>query len=152
MPEKDFWRLIEVLGGSADDDDAVARLTEVLRARGRRAAIAFQERLALTLYELDREALACQPVRWTDIPELGPFPLSDDTFLYLRAGMVAEGRHVVEQVLADPAVLATRSWNDGEPLLYAANDAVGEEIEMTVSYETGSNVRHWRSLQDDAPR
>ncbi|MEV6596600.1 DUF4240 domain-containing protein [Actinoplanes sp. NPDC051346] len=54
---------------------------------------------------------------WFDDPEdEAPIPLSDDSFLYLRAGIVANGKAVVERVLADPAVLLTRRWDDGEAL------------------------------------
>ena len=143
MPADEFWQLIAVLDGSTDED-AVARLTAALRAGGRRTAAAFAERLAATLYELDREVLFDQPVRWSDDPADGePVPLSGDTFLYLRAAVVAQGREVVEQVLADPAALSTRRWDDGEALLYAAGEAAGKEIDTKVSYETGANDEHW---------
>lgn len=44
--------------------------------------MAFQERLARLLYELDRERLATQPVSFGDDPPGSePLPLSDDGFL-----------------------------------------------------------------------
>ena len=147
LPEDQFWQFIAVLGGSTDDA-AVGRLTEALRAAGKRTAAAFAERLAATLYELDREELFRQPVRWSDDPDdAEPVPLSGDTFLYLRAGIVAQGEAVVEQVLGDPAVLLQRRWDDGEALLYAAEQAAGREIETKLSYETGSNEQHWSSVE-----
>jgi hypothetical protein len=143
MPEDEFWQFIAVLGGSTDAD-AVERLTAALRAGGKRKAVSFAERLAATLYELDREVLCDQPVRWLDDPEgESPIPLSGDTFLYLRAAVVAQGKTVVEQVLADPGVLLTRPWADGEALLYAAEEVAGREIGTKLSYETGSNQEHW---------
>ncbi|HEX8346350.1 MAG TPA: DUF4240 domain-containing protein [Actinoplanes sp.] len=149
MPEDEFWQLIAVLDGSADGE-AVDRLTAALRAGGKRQAVGFAERLAATLYELDREALFNQPVRWSDDPEdEALIPLSGDTFLYLRADIVAKGKAVVERVLADPAVVLTRRWDDGEALLYAANAATGDEIETKVSYETGSNEQHWSPVEFD---
>jgi len=57
MAEGEFWKLIEVMGGQADDD-AVARLTGSLATRRRKDVLAFQERLARVLYDLDREVLA----------------------------------------------------------------------------------------------
>ncbi|MFC8190108.1 DUF4240 domain-containing protein [Cellulomonas sp. NPDC057328] len=153
LREDEFWRLIDVLGGSSDDE-AVERLTEALRARGRRTAIAFAERLAIVLHDLDREVLADQPVRWSDDDEDDdPIPLSDDSFLYLRADVVARGREMVERVLADPEVLLQHRWDDGEALLYAADEAAGRDIETRVSYETGSNEAHWsrRDVADDDP-
>src|SRR3954453_18954647 len=89
MAENDFWKLIAVMNGDVDED-AVARLSEALSSRRRRDVVAFQERLALALFELDRRELARQPVRFTDDPpDEDPIPLSDDVFLYLRAGIVA---------------------------------------------------------------
>lgn len=143
MPEDEFWRFIAVPDRSTDAD-AVERLTAALRAGGRRKAVGFAERLAATLYELDREVSCHQPVRWFDEPaDEPPIPLSDDSFLYLRAAVVAQGRAVLERVLADPAALLTRPWDDGEALLYAAEDAAGGEIETKFSYETGSDEEHW---------
>jgi hypothetical protein len=150
MPEDEFWQLIAVLDGSTQEE-AVERLTQVLRAGGRRTAIGFAERLAATLYELDRESLFRQPVRWSDDPDDSePIPLSGDTFLYLRADIVAKGKAVVEQVLADPAVLLTRRWDDGEALLYAPDEALGSEIETTFSYESCSNEQYWSPVELDS--
>lgn len=149
MPEDEFWQLIAVLDGSTDDR-AVERLAATLRAGGKRKAVRFAERLAATLHELDREVLFRQPVRWLDDPdEEAPIPLSGDTFLYLRAAVVGQGKAFVEQVLADPAVLLTRRWDDGEALLYAADQAAGERIDTRYSCETGSNEQHWAPVEFD---
>jgi hypothetical protein len=149
MPEGEFWQFIEVLGGSVDED-AVGRLADALRAAGKRKAIGFAARLAATLYELDRFELFQQPVRWADAPDEDILPLSDDSFLYLRAGIVARGKDTVDAVLADPTVLQTTLWDDGEALLYAADEAVDDEIETRLSYETGSNTAQWPPTPDDA--
>ncbi|EWT01327.1 hypothetical protein N865_10875 [Intrasporangium oryzae NRRL B-24470] len=146
MSGDDFWTLIDSMEGQADDD-AVERLVDALAAAGRARALAFQERLARVLHELDREMLAAQPVRFEDEDEDEddePIPLSDDSFLYLRAGIVALGRETYAAVLADPAALASRVWPECEGLLYAAEEAAGVEyIETKVSFETGTNVEHW---------
>jgi hypothetical protein len=147
MPESEFWQYIDLLEGSADED-AVGRLSDALRAAGKRTAIGFAERLAATLYELDRVDLFHQPVRWSDAPDEDNIPLSDDSFLYLRAGIVARGKETVAAVLADPAVLQTALWDDGEALLYAADEAADDEIETRLSYETGSNTAHWPPVPD----
>lgn len=146
MPEADFWSLIELLGGRVDDD-GVGRLTGALRQGDDGTAVAFAERLAAVLYELDREELFEQPVRWADAPDEEPLPLSADTFLYLRCAVVAAGRATVDAVLADPAVLRDRLWEDGELLLTAAD----VEVDTAVSYETGSNTEHWSPRPDDGP-
>jgi hypothetical protein len=148
MPEDEFWQLIKVLGGSVEED-AVSRLADALRVAGKRKAIGFAERLAVTLYELDRFELFRQPVRWADAPDEEILPMSDDSFLYLRAGIVARGKETVEAVVADPAILQTELWDDGEALLYAADEAVDDEIETRLSYETGSNTAHRPPAPDD---
>lgn len=148
MAEGEFWKLIEVMGGQADDD-AVARLTESLVTRRRKDVLAFQERLARVLYDLDREVLALQPVRFTDDPpDSEPIPLSDDVFLYLRAGIVARGYAAYQAVLAEPSLLASGEWDECEALLYVADEVLGEEIDTKVSYETGSNDQHWTAWSE----
>lgn len=143
MPEVRFWGLIAVMGGQADDD-AVARLAQALLPYPRKDVIAFQEQLARVLYTLDREELADQPVRFTgDSPCGNPTPLNDDTFLYLRAGIVASGRDRYLAVLADPSLLASGEWDECEKLLYVAEGIIGDAIDTTVPYETGSNEQFW---------
>ena len=146
MPEAEFWSLIELLGGRVDDT-GVSALTATLQAQGGKASRRFAERLAAVLYELDREVLAERTIRWADSPDDPPIPLSDDSFPYLRCAVVAAGRSAVDAVLADPAVLESRLWDDGEALLYAAD----VEVDTAVSYETASNTRYWTPRPDDGP-
>lgn len=141
LDEDAFWSLIGLLDGRTDED-AIARLRTGLRSK--RDAVAFQQRLALVLFDLDREVLAEQRVHFDDMaPDDAPMPLSDDTFLYLRAGIVARGRDTVAAVIADPSLLGQGSWPDFEDLLYVAEEVVDDDIETEVSYETGSNSAYW---------
>ena len=138
-----FWSLIDAMQGRTDDE-ALGRLSDLLRTRPAKDVAAFQERLARALHELDREVLAYQPVRLKgDPPDEDPIPLSDDSFLYLRSGIVIAGRATYERVLADPTVLADGEWDDCEGLLYVAEEVLGDEVDTRVSYETGSNTKHW---------
>jgi hypothetical protein len=140
----EFWQYVEILDGSVDET-ALDALTNALRAGGPDICVGFAETLAAVLHDLDRQALAVQPVRWSDDPDGAVIPLSSDTFLYLRAAVVARGRATVAQVLTDPGVLARDLWDDGEGLLYVAEDAFGAEIETELSYETGSNAAYWQA-------
>ena len=150
MADSEFWALIDVMGGNADRS-GLSRLKAALRRQGENAAVAFQERLAGVLYELDREDLAAQRVRLRDDPpDSEPLPLSDDSFLYLRAGLVARGRDMYLAARADPSLLASGVWDDGEDLLYVAEEVAGREIETAISYETGSNVQHWTDTNKPA--
>ncbi|MCA0146484.1 DUF4240 domain-containing protein [Blastococcus sp. LR1] len=143
LAEDDFWGLIAVAEGRTDEA-AIGRLTDALSARRAKDVVAFQERLARVLFELDREVLADQPVRFgDDPPDEEPIPLSDDGFLYLRAGIVLAGRETYDRVLRDPAVLAQGEWDECEDLLYVAEEVLGDDIDTKVSYETASNLQHW---------
>lgn len=143
MPEDEFWALIDTMGGRADENGLEA-LAEALSSRSKRDVRAFQERLAHVLFDLDRYALAVRPVRFDDDPDdAEPIPLSDDTFLYLRAGIVTQGRGVVAAVLARPELLDEGTWPECEDLLYVAEEIIEDDIETKVSYETGSNEAHW---------
>jgi hypothetical protein len=149
MTENAFWALIEKMGGRSDEQ-GITQLTEALEAQGPKAAQAFAERLAKLLYELDREVLFRQPVRFEDDdpsdlgdPDVQPIPLSDDTFVYLRAGVVTRGREAYEQVLSNPEELARGAWPECEDLLYVADEVVGDDVETKTSYETGSNRKRW---------
>lgn len=149
MTEDAFWALIAQMGGRSDEQ-GITELTKALEAQGPKAARAFAERLAKVLYELDREVLFRQPVRFEDESpserkdaDVQPIPLSDDAFVYLRAGVVARGRDVYEQVLADPEELTRGTWPECEDLLYVADEVVGDDFETKTSYETGSNGKHW---------
>jgi hypothetical protein len=143
MPTRRFWNLMGVMGGQVDQD-AVARLRGALKLLPTADVVAFQERLARVLYELDREVLARQTVRFADDPpDAAPIPMSGDTFLYLRAAIVAMGRETFEAVLADPSLLERDEWYECEHLLYVADEVTGDDIETAVSYETRSNQRHW---------
>ncbi|RKE07812.1 DUF4240 domain-containing protein [Catellatospora citrea] len=141
MSEQDFWALVDVMGGRTDHE-AVARLRDALSALRSKDVVAFHRRFVERLHELDREVLAEQPVRWVDDPS-DSLPLSDDSFLYLRAGIVAMGRATYESVLTDPTVLARGRWDECEELLYLADEVTGTDIETALSFETGSNTRHW---------
>jgi hypothetical protein len=143
LGEDDFWPLIAVLDGRSDGD-GVARLTAALRDRGAQVARAFQERLPQVLFDLDREELADQPVRFSDDPpDVDRIRLSDDSFLYLRAGIVARGRETYQAVLSRPSLLAEGTWDWCEDLLYVAGDVLGDDVDTQLSYETGSNTQHW---------
>ncbi len=160
MDEDRFWQLIDLAGGEVGGIDA---LRAGLEALPREDVVGFQERLARVLYDLDRRALASQPVifEFEDDEEAddGPIPLSDDSFLYLRCALVLRGRDTVAAVLADPALLATGRWPDGEELLYLADEVVGEDIDTEYDFETASNEQYWpprpqpeREAWDTGPR
>ena len=77
---------------------------------------------------------------------------TDDSFLYARAWVVAQGLKAWESVLEDPAQFPKSREQWCESLLYMAGEAWAEvtgnaeddwDFEASVSYETGSNEEQW---------
>ncbi|MFE0421943.1 DUF4240 domain-containing protein [Streptomyces sp. NPDC058953] len=142
MDEETFWRLIEECRPPGPDPDPDAdRLAEALTDRLSRGPVpvvtGFAERLAQSLYRLDRR-------------EFGE-ELSGDSFLYTRAAVVADGRETYERVLADPALFVPYAedaiWAEG--LLYVPDRAyeqlTGEKWDRSTrySYESYANGEGW---------
>ncbi|WP_170323421.1 DUF4240 domain-containing protein [Cryptosporangium phraense] len=157
MTEDEFWSLVRQLGGVVTEE-SIERLTAVLATRPEAEITSFADQLAEVLYRLDTPAHAEQDL--VD-PESGEsLGLSDDSFLYVRAGTVAAGRAVYERALIDPAaLLTTLDAMDGEFLLSVAPDAweratdLAWDHETPLSYETGSNWQAWGTEEphDDDP-
>lgn len=150
----EFWDLIDLLGGRADDD-ACERLTEVLATRSKSTIVGFADRLAEALYRLDRADLAALPYIDAADRQGVPVPMTSDGFLYARCGVVAAGREAYAHVLADSSVFCsyTAAEFDGEALLFVAGDAWEDltgrpwDHEEPFDYETGSNPDGWPGLQ-----
>ncbi|GAA3399319.1 DUF4240 domain-containing protein [Cryptosporangium minutisporangium] len=147
MTEEEFWALVGQLGGAVTEE-SVEHLTTALAARSEAAIIGFADQLAAALYRLDTPPHADRDLL---DPESGQsMGMSDDSFLYARAGTVAAGRAVYERAVADPAALRTSLEDlNGEFLLQVAPEAwdratgLAWDHETPVSYETGSNWPAW---------
>lgn len=149
MDEHDFWQLIALLDGRAEEP-GLSRLSTALAATSPERITGFADRLAEVLHALDTPGHFGQEVRdLEDPPDAPTMPLSEDTFLYLRCAVVAAGRRAYGIVLADPDRLAGAWQMDGESLLYVAEEAweraTGRpwEHETPISYETGHNQAAW---------
>lgn len=150
--EDEFWKLIRILRGRIHKR-RVDRLTAKLAKRPEHDILGFADRLAEMLYRLDTPEHAARDIIYLETGEsLG---MSDDSFLYLRAGIVAAGRKVYEQALAEPATMSTSlDLLDGEHLLYVATQAwenstgLAWDHETPLSYETGSNRAAWGKPED----
>lgn len=90
-------------------------------------------------------------------PDDGDAYISADSFLYERCVVVANGRELYEQVLADP--MAFPQDLEFESLLYVAVTAyerlTGEDVrdvlEDEPSYETFSNAEGWAPTEATRP-
>lgn len=150
MTWREFWTLIDVLDGRADDDRCT-RLAEVLAQRSPVGITGFGERLAEALHRLDQRQFGLLPVAGMGRPD-DPFPQSGDHFLYARCAVVAAGREVYESVFEDPARFSpfTAPTAQGESLLYVAPQAyervTGEEWHRATrySFESYANRDGWQ--------
>lgn len=154
MPADEFWEYIDILDGQTTEL-GFDKLTSALATAGPAAALAFDARLTLALYELDSLCRA----DWYEANDPGGLGfVSDDTFLYARCDTVVAGRANWEAAVAD----GTLPWGNvdattgfGELLLYVGADAAaraGVPMEeywdrrfsvVPLSYETGSNPNGW---------
>jgi hypothetical protein len=139
MTWEDFWQLIALLDGHADQRRC-ADLAGVLAQRPAPEITGFAERLAEALYRLDQERFGLLPVAGLSTED-DPFPQSGDVFLYSRCAVVAAGRKVYEGMFfGDPARFSafTAPALDGEWLLYVAQQAyeqvTGEEWDRVTRF------------------
>jgi len=149
MDDPTFWALISKLDWTHEGDDArvVEPVVVALSAMSEVEISAFQEALAVKLYQLDGRAWAKESggmIWWGE-----PDSLSVDGFLYSRCAVVANGKDFYEVVLGDPEAMPKDL--EFESLLYMANTAFErrtgrepyDELDTQLSYETFSNEAGW---------
>ena len=148
MDEAEFWKIIALARGSADELD-LHRIWLQLRKTDPDAIIGFEDRLAEVLHRMDLRPIARQG--WRDVSEPRWLPrvpgISADGFLYARCAAVLQGRDVVEQIIAEPRRFKRRWDVSAEALLFIAREAwearTGRQWDEArvspLSYETGSN-------------
>lgn len=148
MDDDTFWRIIGLLDWdeTGDDDAVIEPAVDALAKMPLEAIAGFEETLARKLHALDTRAHAREigDDAYTDGDEY----FSVDTFLYARCCVVANGREVYEEVLANPAGFPKDM--EFEALLNLAGMAqeqkTGEDLALfdtSVSYETFSNEAGW---------
>lgn len=145
MPDDEFWSLIELLGGSLEDE-GVAHLSEALQEIPRPELIRFNDTLAARLHELDQPGNA---VRFG--AGVGAV-VSPDASLYYRCEIIARGRAAFDDHVARPRVDGEDAGAAGEVLLGIAPDAATHKLPTPdYSIETGFNKSYWPDAPDPAP-
>ena len=147
MNEAEFWKLIELIDVHAlddgNEDGAIRPLRDALVEKSEEELFAFEEQLALQLYEIDGEVYA---------DNAGDSSGSDDGFLYARCYVVAKGRKFFDAVKGDPTRMPKSIEQWCETLLYphrqawallTGSDASAWPFFSSVSYESGSNADLW---------
>ncbi|AYN27062.1 DUF4240 domain-containing protein [Buttiauxella sp. 3AFRM03] len=155
MTEATFWLIISLFNWSAEGGDyaviepAVVELSE----KSEQEILAFDEILTQKLYALDTVAHAKEIGKGSYVEGAshlgGPEYFSPDMFLYVRCGLVANGRAMYEKVFVDPKAFPKDL--DFEALLMVASIAyerkTGKEFDPAptkFSYETFSNKTGWQ--------
>jgi hypothetical protein len=150
MTEDQFWHIVALLDWEqVGDDDAVLRpAVTVLAAASEADIVEFEEILAEKLHALDTREHARHGYQGEADPDNGDDYISADDFLYLRCVVVANGRQLYQEVLADPGKMPTQM--EFESLLYLARTAFEEKTgrefdgKTRVSYESFSNTEGWK--------
>lgn len=145
LTDEDFWKLIALLEWSKEEDDeAVTKpLVQALAALPVGFIYQFEDKLSEKLYQLDTAAHAQAYQKHEGNAE----HLSVDDFLYVRAGVVANGQAVFEAVLQNPEEMPDVSF---ESLLNVASDAYERKTNKlfdyipVYNYETYSNQEGWQ--------
>jgi hypothetical protein len=157
MSEDVFWEVIALFDWkeTGDDDAVLAPAREALAAMSEADIFAFSDILARKLYALDTRAHARQAFDGEADPDDGDDYISADEFLYVRCCVVANGRRLYDDVLADPK--QTPQGVEFESLLYLARDAyedkTGGAYEHTtpISFESFSNADGWKPTAETRP-
>lgn len=147
MDDRSFWQLTSRLDWNHTGDDAlvIEPVVDALAEMDRSEIRAFQEILAKKLFALDGRAWAREAgsmIWWGE-----PDSLSQDSFLYARCVVVANGRAFYEAVLANPSKMPKNM--EFESLIYIAPRAEERKqgatggIDTEVSFETFSNRAGW---------
>lgn len=147
MTEQQFWELMSLVNWKKlGNDDAVVRpLVKSLVKLPENEIFAFHDLLAEKLHALDTEAHARHMGEYS---YKGPDEFfSVDAFLYARCAVVANGKEVFEQILADPMEFPEDA--EFEAILYVAATAyekkTGTEYPHSpdICIETFSNEKGW---------
>ncbi len=152
MTEEKFWELLSLLNWKwLGNDDAVVRpLVRALAMLGAEEIFAFDDQLSVKLHALDTESHARH---MGDYSYRGPEEhFSVDEFLYARCAVVANGKEIFEEILANP----NEFHEDAvfEAILSVAQAAfelkTGKEYNHVPEpdYETFSNRAGWSASGD----
>jgi hypothetical protein len=105
MPESDFWVLIDLLQGKADDAGC-ERLRNALSSRKEAEIGGFEGLLDAALATLDTSDHRDPPMPGNEGSSIeSELPFSDDSFLYVRCDVVASGRDTWLHVANNPAAM-----------------------------------------------
>jgi uncharacterized protein DUF4240 len=148
MTDQEFWDLIARFDWSAagNDDAVIAPTVTALARLTPDAILAFQDHVAARLYALDTKAHASHIGTYAFRAD-NDDAFSEDTFVYARCVVVANGRAAFDHICANPNAMPTDM--EFESLLRIAPEAYSVatgrrfDHEPSLSFETYSNQAGW---------
>lgn len=145
LSEEQFWGIIDLLDWNKKNrDEIVAPAVVALSQMPVSNVYLFKDKLSEKLYHLDTRAHA---KGYMEKQEDDYFSVDD--FLYVRCGVVAEGKAYYQSILNNPAEMPGDI--DFEHLLSLADEAyemkTGKPFDYfpIFNYETRSNAEGWKS-------
>jgi hypothetical protein len=131
MTEEEFWSLIDLLGGVANQRTTPA-LAEALARQGEVRVEEFADMLAENLQRLASEPLSGIPVRDVHDPsDAPPVPLVGDALINLHFAVVAAGSSRFQQIRKNPDQVADCAWD------FSESDGLAEAVSTAYEIATG---------------
>lgn len=139
MTDEEFWELIDVLGGVADEE-STRRLVDRLTAQPPADTESFARRLDTAVQGLDPSRFIMVPVRDVSDPvDAEPVPLLGDALHQFLLAVIAAGQDAYEAARAEPESVAARSWAFAEAghLLTVYERVTGLTWQETAAEQSG---------------
>lgn len=157
MSEDVFWELIGMFNWKRTGDDEAVLLPAVtaLSQMTVEDIFAFDDLLAEKLYALDTREICRGTYRGELDPDDGEQYISADDFLYRRCVIVANGKALFDEALANP--MEVPQGLEFEALLHVASAAfekkTGQEYDhdTPLSWESFSNQEGWKPTARTRP-
>lgn len=131
MTEEEFWSLVDLLGGAANQRTTPA-LTEALARQGKGRVEEFAHLLAENLQRLTSEPLSGIPVRDANDPSGAlPVPLFGDALIHLHFAVVAAGSSRFQQIRENPNQVTDFAWD------FSESDSLAEAVSTAYEITTG---------------
>ncbi|WP_078503905.1 DUF4240 domain-containing protein [Streptomyces viridochromogenes] len=131
MTEEEFWSLIDLLGGVANQRTTPA-LAEALARQGDVRVEEFADMLAENLQRLASEPLSGIPVRDVNDPsDAPPVPLVGDALINLHFAIVAAGSSRFQQIRKNPDQVTDDAWD------FSESDGLAEAVSTAYEITTG---------------
>jgi hypothetical protein len=131
MTEEDFWSLIDLLGGAANQRTTPA-LKEALARQGEARVEEFADRLTEKIGRLADVPLSGIPAQDVSDPSgAQPVPLAGDALINLHFAVVAAGIAQFQQILRNPGHVAERAWD------FSESDSLAEAVSKAYEVATG---------------